>query len=346
MTDNPFVTLKGDVDVFCLREEDKFRRKKAREESRMMKVWEKGKSGKMEQRTRASRLKNLLQEGSEKEEAIGEGNELGVQATMIRRLHNSLEVGKHDIATEKVAMADFISQKREMFLVQMSLDTKQEEIRKLEERTQLKEEALEKSEKMLEEDAIRFDTFLKENDKKAQDAMRMAEKATKRKMEKVHEIKKLNQQMQVIQSDINKHTEALEDCLRYKKFIDKLSPPEWFENQKNIKSDRQRRRRQERIKFRKEVWKEDQSQKIAEMETRAESAKVSSKSRTSRRRKEKQKMVHSADPTLLGKVIERDFEDEPLTSSDEETPMSSAITGSLLRVGGRKFVPYPKYPGV
>eukprot|EP00592_Proboscia_alata_P007535 CAMPEP_0194364326 /NCGR_PEP_ID=MMETSP0174-20130528/12251_1 /TAXON_ID=216777 /ORGANISM="Proboscia alata, Strain PI-D3" /LENGTH=284 /DNA_ID=CAMNT_0039138309 /DNA_START=100 /DNA_END=951 /DNA_ORIENTATION=+ len=284
MTDNPFVTLKGDVDVFCLREEDKFRRKKAREESRMMKVWEKGKSGKMEQRTRASRLKNLLQEGSEKEEAIGEGNELGVQATMIRRLHNSLEVGKHDIATEKVAMADFISQKREMFLVQMSLDTKQEEIRKLEERTQLKEEALEKSEKMLEEDAIRFDTFLKENDKKAQDAMRMAEKATKRKMEKVHEIKKLNQQMQVIQSDINKHTEALEDCLRYKKFIDKLSPPEWFENQKNIKSDRQRRRRQERIKFRKEVWKEDQSQKIAEMETRAESAKVSSKSRTSRRR--------------------------------------------------------------
>ena len=68
---------------------------------------------------------------------------------------------------EKEHMTDFIAKKREMFLVQMSLDTKREEIRKLEEKAQMKEEALKKSEQMLEEDAIRFDTFLKENDKKA-----------------------------------------------------------------------------------------------------------------------------------------------------------------------------------
>ena len=52
---------------------------------------------------------------------------------------------------EKENMTEYIAKKREMFLVQMSLDTKREEIRKLEEKAQLKEEALQRSEQMLEE---------------------------------------------------------------------------------------------------------------------------------------------------------------------------------------------------
>ena len=48
-------------------------------------------------------------------------------------------------------MTDFIAKKREMFLVQMSLDTKREEIQKLERKAHLKEEALKKSELLLEE---------------------------------------------------------------------------------------------------------------------------------------------------------------------------------------------------
>lgn len=42
-----------------------------------------------------------------------------------------------------------------------------------------------KSEQMLEEDAVRFDTFLKENDKKAHEAIKRAEKETKLKQDKV-----------------------------------------------------------------------------------------------------------------------------------------------------------------
>ena len=96
----------------------------------------------------------------------------------------------------------------------MSLDTKREEIRKLEEKAQTKEEALKKSELMLEEDAIRFDTFLKENDKKAHDAIKKAERETKLKAEKAAEIKKLNQAIQLVQSDMAKQQETLEDCLQ------------------------------------------------------------------------------------------------------------------------------------
>lgn len=59
----------------------------------------------------------------------------------------------NDRQQEKESMAEFISKKREMFLVQMSLDTKREEIRKLEEKARMKEEALRKSEQAREQPA-------------------------------------------------------------------------------------------------------------------------------------------------------------------------------------------------
>jgi len=90
----------------------------------------------------------------------------------------------------------------------------------------MKEEALQRSEQMLEEDAMRFDAFLKDNDKKAHDMIKKAEEETKRKQEKTQEIKRLNQQIQALNSDMSKHREALDDCLHYKEFLDMLTPPE------------------------------------------------------------------------------------------------------------------------
>ena len=98
-----------------------------------------------------------------------------------------------------------------MFLVQMSLDTKREEIRKLEEKAAMKEDALRKSEQMLEEDAVSFDSFLKENDKKAHDAIKKAEQETKHKTDKVQEIKKLNQQIQMVNCN-DSVEQALDQC--------------------------------------------------------------------------------------------------------------------------------------
>ena len=48
-----------------------------------------------------------------------------------------------------------------------------------------REEALKKSEQMLEEDALRFDAFLKENDEKVQEAIKKAEVEAKAKQDKV-----------------------------------------------------------------------------------------------------------------------------------------------------------------
>merc|ERR1719183_1690411 len=126
-----------------------------------------------------------------------------------------------------------------MFLVQMSLDTKRSEILKLEERARQREEALKKSESLLEEDALRFDQFLKDNDAKAVAAIKKAEAETKAKTDKMIEIRHLNGEIAQVKSDTSKLEEQLEDCKRYKAFLDKLTPTEWFEEQQE--AQRQRR---------------------------------------------------------------------------------------------------------
>ena len=66
------------------------------------------------------------------------------------------------------SVADFVAKKREIFLVQMSLDAKRAEILKLE-REASRREALAAAEATLVEDARRFDArFLKENDLRVQ----------------------------------------------------------------------------------------------------------------------------------------------------------------------------------
>lgn len=144
---------------------------------------------------------------------------------------------------DKENMTDFIAKKREIFLVQMSLDTKRAEIRKLEERALQREEALAKSERMLEEDALRFDAFLKENDQKVQEAIKRAELEGKAKQEKMQEIKRLNANITTIRSELNKYEEQLDDCRKYKAFLDSLTPPEFFKEQQDRRHARRAARR-------------------------------------------------------------------------------------------------------
>ena len=211
--DNPF-KLPGDDQIFRLREEERRNKDDAKLKSTTMKIWEKGGTNGP---SASQRLQEIV------------GNEKLLKLADVVQQENDNAKMMMPRRQEKENTADFVAKKREMFLVQMSLDTKREEIRKLEEKAQMKEEALQRSEQMLEEDAMRFDAFLKENDKKAHDAIKRAEEETKRKQEKNQEIKRLTQQIQAVNSEMSKHREALEDCLRYKNFLDMLTPPEWFE---------------------------------------------------------------------------------------------------------------------
>lgn len=72
-----------------------------------------------------------------------------------------------------------------------------------------------------------------------------AESETKMKQEKVSEIKRLNAGIASIRSEMSKYEEMLEDCKRYKEFLDKLTPEEWkkeqIEGRQRRKEERRRR---------------------------------------------------------------------------------------------------------
>ena len=78
-----------------------------------------------------------------------------------------------------------VAKKREIFIVQVGLDVKVEEIAKLKERAVQRDAALSKAERMLEDDTRQFDAFLKENAAKLQEAVAFADTQTMAKQEKV-----------------------------------------------------------------------------------------------------------------------------------------------------------------
>ena len=215
--ENPF-QIPSDQDVFLIRLKEREDKNALREQMKNMKIWQKT-SNQHSNTTTKVKFESSLKSKQRQEENQGI---LGEQ----RR--------------EKENMADFIEKKREMFLVQMSLDTKRDEIRKLEEKAQMKEQALLKSELMLEEDALRFDAFLKENNIKAHEAIKRHEKEVKAKQEKISQIKKLNQEIAKVKSEMDKYNETLAYCRKYKAFLDELTPSEWFIEQQKKKEHQQK----------------------------------------------------------------------------------------------------------
>ncbi len=291
-------------------EEEEMRRTKAKKDNQL-KIWEKGCNH--ENKSRMKWIKNLLKDEEEEKREVK--NVKSPEKNATQTIMESIEkyLADKSIQEPKESLPEFIAKKKELFLLQMSLNIKREEIEKLDEKARLMEETIDKSEKILEEDALRFDIFLKENDKKAQVAWREAEKETKRKMEKIQEIKKLNQQAQIVQSTIDKYKDNLDECSQYKKFLDQLTPKSWIDQQSKIKRERQRKRRRERIIKRQQEWKVQQEEIILACE---QEEKV--KKRRPRRKKDKEVDVPIAKPELPSMP---DFDDEPLTSSDEDIPM-------------------------
>jgi hypothetical protein len=167
---NPF-KLPGDDQIFRMREEERRMKEESKLKSASMKIWEKSK-------------KDVLSSSQRLQQMIGDEKLLKLSDVVKAETDQAKMVMPR--RQEKENTAEFVAKKREMFLVQMSLDTKREEIRKLEEKAQMKEEALQRSEQMLEEDAMRFDAFLKENDKKAHDAIKKAEEVGHRHIGTTH----------------------------------------------------------------------------------------------------------------------------------------------------------------
>jgi len=234
---NPF-KMPPDNDIFLLRDKERQKMKQERIKQRSLKVHEKT--------TYATRVnfktaQMIHPESSEEEkEDSDEDGALNVKDDP----QFTLAVTR-DRHVEKESLADYINKKREMFLVQYSLGVKRDEMRKLEEIARAEEEKLAKAEQYLEEDAAMFDEFLKENDKNSVEAIKIAEAETKAKLEKVAEIKRINAQMMGIKSEISKHEDILKEYRQYREFLEKLTPPDWLEEQRQKQKKKREEKRSE-----------------------------------------------------------------------------------------------------
>jgi hypothetical protein len=229
--DNPF-RLPPDDQIFLIREEERRKRADERERVKHLRVWDK--------HTASTRvLKGRVLRESFDDQSIAA---TVTSKQKMRRSRSDTMV--RDTRREQENILDFVEKKREMFLVQMSLDVKNAEIMKLDEKAKQKDEALKKSQQMLDEDVARFDAFLQNNDQKAHKAMKDAEEETKKKQDRLQRIKQLKSQLSAVQSEIAKHREQKEECMKFKAFLDKLTPQDWKDQKAQEKKQRKIDRKQ------------------------------------------------------------------------------------------------------
>ena len=224
---NPFY-LPPDEQIFQMRDEERRQKLESRDRMAGMSMWERTDAELAARQTRIKPMdiglgatQQLAATSRHSKSAAAGGGTGGIAPTVLGSRHR-----------EKENLTDFISKKRDMFLVQMSLDTKKAEIQKLEKRASMREDAVKRSELMLEQDAIRFDRFLKDNDKNAHEAIRRQEGETKEKQEKIAEYKRLTADRAKIEAEISKVSEQLAACLSYKKFLDRLVPDDFRAEQR------------------------------------------------------------------------------------------------------------------
>eukprot|EP00163_Fabomonas_tropica_P003577 TRINITY_DN13085_c0_g2_i1.p1 TRINITY_DN13085_c0_g2~~TRINITY_DN13085_c0_g2_i1.p1 ORF type:complete len:578 (+),score=174.27 TRINITY_DN13085_c0_g2_i1:240-1973(+) len=329
LTSNPF-KMPSDAEVFQLRDEERRRKKEDKEKMKNLKIWEKS--------TWSTRLvtNRTGEEGDIDGDGMGmtAGSEPAVaprKGAVATASENKQHKAGKERRKEKENIRDFIAKKREMFLVQMSLDTKRSEIKKLEELAAQREQLLRKNEQMLEEDAMRFDAFLKENDMRAIDAMDRAEVETKAKQEKLQEIKKLNAQISVIKQEMSKAEDQLTNCRRYKKFLDSLTPPSFFEEEMAKKKARQAERRQKRREAKFAILKEQHN--LAKQEAEQNHLQIKSMGRErSRKNMARQASVFQPEEPPPSPTMSDVSSDEEGYSSGEDLPMYFKDPQQLLDI--------------
>ncbi|NP_780697.2 coiled-coil domain-containing protein 38 isoform 1 [Mus musculus] len=201
-------------DLFVFKENEIAARKKERMKNHSMKIYQKTTfSSRMKSRSHLGQLAFFADAGSSSYER------LGLDPTLILRLTEG--------ADRKRTVHEFINDQRDRFLLEYTVSTKKKTIKRFERLIAIKENQLKKAEKKLQDDALSFEEFLRENDQRSVDALKMAAQETINKLQMTSELKKASMEVQSIKSDIAKTEFLLKEYMKYGFFLLKLSPKQW-----------------------------------------------------------------------------------------------------------------------
>ncbi|KAK8891511.1 Cilia- and flagella-associated protein 100 [Tritrichomonas musculus] len=126
-------------------------------------------------------------------------------------------------------LRDFIDQKREIFLAQLSIETKREELQRLERLEREEEENLQKREAEINLFKDQFRSFLEADGKLTMDKRREAEQKSKQRLEVSLRIKQISTEISSLRNEIAHYEEKYKECEGYKDFLESLTPSEWRE---------------------------------------------------------------------------------------------------------------------
>ncbi|ERE91829.1 coiled-coil domain-containing protein 38 [Cricetulus griseus] len=201
-------------DLFLFKENEMAAKEKERIMNRSMKIYQKTTfSSRMKSRSHLSQLAFFADVGG------GSLESLGLDPTLILRLTEG--------ADRKRTVHEFINDERDRFLLEYAVSTKKSTIQKFEKLIALKESQLRKAEKKLQDDALAFEEFLRENDQRSVDALKMAAQETLNKLQMTTELKKASMEVQAVKSEIAKTEFLLKEYMKYGFFLLKLSPKHW-----------------------------------------------------------------------------------------------------------------------
>ncbi|XP_060981592.1 coiled-coil domain-containing protein 38 [Dama dama] len=201
-------------DLFLFKENEMAAKKREKFMNRSMKVYQKSTfSSRMKNRSHLGQIAIFADTGDASVER------LGLDPTLILRLTEG--------ADTKRTTHEFINDQRDRFMLEYTLSTKRNTILRFEKHTAMKERQLMKAEKKLEEDAAAFEEFLRENDQRSVDALKIAAQETINKLQMTAELKKASLEIQSVKSEIAKTEFLLREYMKYGFFLLKLSPKQW-----------------------------------------------------------------------------------------------------------------------
>ncbi|KAM5287901.1 coiled-coil domain-containing protein 38 [Ctenodactylus gundi] len=201
-------------DLFLFKENELAAKNKEKALNRGAKVYQKSTfSSRMKSRSHLSKIALLSDQGLD---SVGS---FGLDPKFILRLTQGFGRSR--------TIHEFISDQRDRFLLEYSLSTKRSTIVNLDKLLSVKEGQLKVAEKKLQNDAMAFEEFLRENDQQSVDALKMAAQETITKVQIIAELKKASMDVQAVKSEIAKTEFLLREYMKYGLFLLKLTPKHW-----------------------------------------------------------------------------------------------------------------------
>jgi hypothetical protein len=225
---SPF-RLPSDDEVFVYREAERQKKTELKKMANDLKIWEK-KTGTSRQPLRLFKNTELppVKDSNRGPKTAFNSKDKAIileAQKIINERRKNRETGLH----QKEGVLELLEQKKEMFLVEMTVGIIENERKILIQKEDEKREALKKSEEMLEKDFGDFGNYLQNNDQEKKLAISKCEREIEERKRAEFEFKKKKNEETSLKAEKTKNEELIQKYLTNKEFLDSLTPREFID---------------------------------------------------------------------------------------------------------------------